>query len=230
MALNKSILEYLKTKSDIDSTNEIINHINENINGRVCMSKHLYCLYLIGKYMGDECKTYAEIGTLWGGSLSLMLQLTGNRTYIGIDLFEGYYGKKVFKNDWNGCNQNIDGDNHVDFTRSNVESFNKYNQKHHLIKGSSYEEETVQKVREITKSIDLLFIDGDHSEVGVTKDFIKYKDFISDEGYILFDNYGDPNNWVGVKIGLDKIDFPKHGFKIIDQIGYSLLIQKTKGL
>ena len=63
-------------------------------------------------------------------------------------------------------------------------------------------------------------------EKGITEDFMKYKDFISAQGYIYFDNYGDPNHWKEVKPALDKIDFDKYGFDVIGQIGYSLLIQK----
>ena len=49
--------------------------------------------------MGKKCKVYAEIGTLWGGSISSLMNLEDNYTekFIGIDLFTGYYKKPVKK-------------------------------------------------------------------------------------------------------------------------------------
>ena len=178
--------------------------------------------------MGDKCKTYVEIGTLWGGSIISLMNLNDNYTekFIGIDLFTGYYNKPVKKNSFNKTSQNIYEINHLKFTTNNIEKLNKYNKNFKLIKGSSYLNETVEKVKKIINSIDLLFIDGDHSEYGVTQDFLKYKDLVSKNGIIFFDNYGQPNCWEGVKKGLDKINFTNYGFEVKGQLGYSLIVEK----
>ena len=95
-----------------------------------------------------------------------------------------------------------------------------------LVKGSSYLDETIEKVKKIINSIDLLFIDGDHSEHGVTQDFLKYKDFVTKNGIIVFDNYGQLIVHEGVKKGVDKINFSDYGFEVKGQLGYSLFVEK----
>ena len=127
------------------------------------------------------------------------------------------HGKNCKKNDANKTTIDINEHNHLNHVINNLNKLNKYNKKFTLIKGSSYDDKTVNEFKKLNKKIDLFFIDGDHSEKGVTLDFMKYKDFMNENGYILFDNYGDPKYWTGVKKGLDKIDFKKLGFKIIGQ-------------
>ena len=104
-----------------------------------------------------------------------------------------------------------------------INKFNKKNNEIIFIKGSSYDDKTVEEFKTHIDNIDLLFIDGDHSEKGVTLDFLKYNSFLNKEGYIVFDNYDDPS-WKGVKIGVDKLNLETFGFKKIGQIG--LIIQK----
>ena len=208
--------------------NNLLTHINAQIDGRICLTDYLHYLLSLKSYMGDQCKTYVEIGTLWGGSIISLMNLKDVHTekFIGIDLFSGFYNKPVKKNGFNKTSQNIDETNHLKFTTNNIQKLNKYNKNFTLIKGSSYSNETVEKVKKITESIDLLFIDGDHSEHGVTQDFLKYKDFVTKNGIIVFDNYGQPNHWEGVKKGVDKINFKDHGFEVKGQLGYSLFVEK----
>ena len=84
-----------------DKNNQLLEHINNEIDGRICLSDHLHYLLSIKYYMGEKCKVYAEIGTLWGGSISCLMNLEDDYTekFIGIDLFTGYYGQSVKKND-----------------------------------------------------------------------------------------------------------------------------------
>jgi hypothetical protein len=208
--------------------NNLLKHINTQIDGRICLTDYLHYLLSLKSYMGDQCKTYVEIGTLWGGSIISLMNLKDNHTkkFIGIDLFTGYYNKPVKKNGFDKTSQNINETNHLEFTTNNIQKLNKYNKNFTLVKGSSYSIETVQKLKKITKSIDLLFIDGDHSEYGVTQDFLEYKDLVSKSGIIVFDNYGQPNHWEGVKKGVDKINFSDYGFEIKGQLGYSLFVEK----
>jgi len=211
-----------------NKNNTLLKHINTEIDGRICLTDYLHYLLSMKLYMGKKCKVYAEIGTLWGGSISSLMNLEDNYTekFIGIDFFTGYYKKPVKKNDFNKVSINIDDTNHLEFTKKNIKKLNKYNKNFILIKGSSYSIETIEKVKKITNSIDLLFIDGDHSEHGVTQDFLKYKDFVTKNGIIVFDNYGQPNHWEGVKKGVDKINFGEYGFEVKGQLGYSLFVEK----
>ena len=211
----------------------ILKDVNDKIDGRICIIfdgklDYIHNLLSLKSYMADKCKVYAEIGTLWGGSISSLMNLEDDYTekFIGIDLFTGYYEKPVKKNDFNRVSQNIDSTNHLEFTKKNIENLNKYKKNFHLIKGSSYSNETVEKVKKVTKTIDLLFIDGDHSAHGVTQDFFKYKDFISKNGIIVFDNYGQPDNWIQLKKAVDKINFSQYGFEVKGQLGYSLYVEK----
>lgn len=57
-----------------------------------------------------------------------------------------------------------------------------------FIDGSSYEPSSVSKAEEIIgdKKLDLLFIDGDHTYEGVSKDFFEYKKFVREGGLIVF--------------------------------------------
>ena len=211
-----------------NKNNKLLKYINTEIDGRICLTDYLHYLLSMKLYMGKKCKVYAEIGTLWGGSISSLMNLEDNYTekFIGIDLFTGYYKKPVKKNDFNKVSINIDDTNHLEFTKKNIKKLNKYNKNFTLIKGSSYSNETIEKVKQITNSIDLLFIDGDHSEHGVTQDFLKYKNFVTKNGIIVFDNYGQPNHWEEVKKGVDKINFSEYGFEVKGQLGYSLFVEK----
>ena len=65
---------------------------------------------------------------------------------------------------------------------------NNYDSK--VIKGNSKNVETLEKVKDFfPDGIDLLFIDGDHSYDGITKDFNIYFPLVNKNGYIVFDDY-----------------------------------------
>ena len=231
----KQFLDYCEANKD--KHNKIIEECNSKIDGRVCVSSWLHYLLSLKMYLGPKCKTYVETGTLWGGSISCLLMLDNmnnecnvNTEYVGIDLFEGYYGNDCKQNDWNKTSIDINSENHLQHTTNNISKFNKNNNKVTLIKGSSYDENTVNEFKEKYDCIDLLFIDGDHSKEGVIKDFMNYQYFINKNGFILFDNYDQPTLWPGVKEGLDCIDFNEFGFIVIGQLGYSLLVQKINNV
>ena len=61
--------------------------------GEICNSPHLDYLKNLKLEMKDKCKVYCEIGVLYGGSMIMMMNMNYPCLHIGIDPFEGYYGK-----------------------------------------------------------------------------------------------------------------------------------------
>ena len=57
-----------------------------------------------------------------------------------------------------------------------------------FIDGSSHDDYVIDRVKSILngRKINLLFIDGDHSYDGVRQDFLKYRQFVADNGIIAF--------------------------------------------
>nr|QBK91398.1 MAG: macrocin o-methyltransferase [Pithovirus LCPAC302] len=193
------------------------NIVNKSIEGRICYNGHVHILYLIKRLMGNRCKVYCETGTLFGGSLCLVMQDSNKTEFIGVDLFDGYYGQKV-----DPCSKL---EVNLDVVKRNVDKMNIHSHEYHLIKGSSYDDNTVNKVKQVTDSIDFLFIDGDHSFQGVTQDFEKYNQMILTGGYIVFDNYS-VNTWKDVKKAVDSIDFATFGFNPIGRYKECYIVQK----
>ena len=66
--------------------------------------------------------------------------------------------------------------------------FNSNGDQKFFISGSSHDNRTYNRLTKLLNNskIDLLFIDGDHSYLGVKKDFEIYKSFVSDKGIIAF--------------------------------------------
>jgi len=111
-----------------------------------------------------------EIGTADGGTLFCFSKLApADATIISIDLpgkFGGYPGWKI----------------------PLYKSFGKSNQKMFLLKQDLHTEETLRAVKDILngRSVDFLFIDGDHSYKGVKKDFEMYSPLVKKGGIIAF--------------------------------------------
>lgn len=205
-------------KNEKEKNIDIINFVNNKIDGRVCLSDWMHFLLALKKYFKNDIKTYLEIGTLWGGSISAILWCDyllniSTDNYYCIDLFSGYYGKNVNKGDFNKTSVNINESNHLDFCKKNVQLFNLKNNHINFIKGSSYSNKTIDIIKDYNPQIDFLFIDGDHSYSGVLNDFNIYKNFLNKGAIVVFDNYGG-NAWPEVKKAVDSINFEKEGFKV----------------
>jgi predicted O-methyltransferase YrrM len=123
-----------------------------------------------------------EIGTAGGGSLFLLSQgASEDALVISVDLPYGQFG---------GGYQKI----RIPLYRA----FARPKQKIHLVRDDSHDMATLKKVEKILSGnkLDLLFIDGDHSYEGVSKDFQMYHHLVKKNGIIAFHDIvpGDPKD------------------------------------
>ena len=111
-----------------------------------------------------------EIGTFQGGTLCVLCRLSSpTADIISVDLPGGKFG---------GGYSAI---------RSLLyRSFCKCFQALHLIRGDSHSNEVLTKVKSISQSLDILFIDGDHTYEGVKRDFFAYSPLIRAGGIVAF--------------------------------------------
>ena len=194
--------------------------INSEIEGRICDSKHIHKLLEI-KECG-KCETYVETGTLFGGSICLQIQDKQPCYYIGIDLFDGYYKPFSYGSEKDPvCGLEVN----LERAKRNIDSQNIHNHPYDLVKGSSYAPETVERVKQLLdgRTIDFLFIDGDHSFNGVMSDWNAYKDLVSVGGLVCFDNYST-STWLEVKKAIDSIDFT--GYKVFPPVDECFIVKK----
>jgi len=148
---------------------EITNHIISNMEGG-SFHNHYHILYDIALSMDVEEITYLEIGTYAGGSSSLMSKNKKVSKIYSIDT--GYPVDK-------------------EVAIRNVNFFKHEKCSYEYILGNSRSQSTVDYVFSSVASVDIFFIDGDHSYDAVVNDFFKYKDLVKSGGYIIFDDYLD---------------------------------------
>jgi len=104
-----------------------------------------------------------EIGTHLGGNSFLLSQGLPSATFfVGVDLYV----------------QN----------KPQLRFFSQPSQQMEFVDGSSYSPRTVGRVRRLLgkRSLDLLFIDGDHRYDGVKRDFLHYRHLLREGGVIAF--------------------------------------------
>lgn len=146
---------------------------------RIHHHHHHVVLYIKDYIMKDACKSYFEIGTHFGHSLGNMLHSDYPSKFVSCDLFR----KGPIARD---C-KIIDVEK---LANENAKAFNVKNYECKIFKGNSVSNEMYSRVEEeFPNGIDLLFIDGDHSLRGVTKDFNTYFPLVNAGGYIVFDDY-----------------------------------------
>ncbi len=190
---------------------------NVDMIGKICASPHLEKMKELKDNM-DKCEVYAETGVLYGGSIILQMISDKPCYFYGLDLFTGYYGNKY------DPHREVDLTNHLDIVKDNINKNNPHNHKYELIKGDTTDKNICDK---ITKNIDFLFIDGDHTTLGVRMDFLNLKDKVNKNGLIVFDNYND-TNWIEVKPEVDRLcEEYKNDFKIKLVYGHMLCLEKV---
>jgi len=184
--------------------------------GEMCASPNIKRL----KELKDEmnCDIYCETGVLYGGSMILQMKSDKPCHFIGIDLYTGYYGNSY------DPHRKVDLTNHMNIVSKNIDKNNPHGHTYELIKGDSKDLSICNEVHHI---IDYLFIDGDHSTMGVRMDFLNLKDKVKKGGIIVFDNYND-NCWAEVKPEVDRLsELYKEEFKVKETFGHCLVLQKV---
>lgn len=168
------------TKKSID----ILDHISKKMTGST-FHHHYHINYDIRSNF-EKPATYVEIGAYSGASACLMLSHEMETNVISIDIGTPIPKEIVFEN---------------------VSRFRKESNSFKYIEGDSTKEETVSKLlQELGDTqIDILFIDGDHSYNGVIRDFELYSKYVSNGGYIIFDDYLDKEYSPDVKLAVDDI-------------------------
>lgn len=134
---------------------------------------HAHILYDIAKTFPDDKELrYLEIGCYAGATSCLMLQRPKTSVFA-LDL-----GWPVDMN----------------IALRSMEDWNIHKNSFQYIKGNSHDPEIVNLVFAEVGCADILFIDGDHSFDGVSMDHHYYRDLVPHGGYIVFDDYSDPES------------------------------------
>ena len=143
-------------------------------------SFHLFnhILYDIRTTIGDRPCTYLEIGSYCGASALLMLAHRFETQVLCVDplcLPPAHFG----------------GTKSQDETLyDNLSKLGK-SQNFEVIKSFSQEASLIEALYRQMISVDILFIDGDHSYSAVISDFQTYEPLVASGGYIIFDDYND---------------------------------------
>jgi cephalosporin hydroxylase len=122
--------------------------------------------------LNQKIKSFIEVGTDKGGTFYAWTCCSEPGLRISVDIPHGEFGSSEGEFSEERRNKILSG----------------YPGECHFISGSSYDPKSVTQVKDILngRKVDFLFIDGDHTEEGVTKDFYLYKDFVKDGGWIAF--------------------------------------------
>ena len=152
---------------------------------------------LIARSIKEPGLDVLEIGTLFGVSIAILYDncrgLSSDLHITVIDPLQGYY------------DQPSDPVTGMPVTRDmfvhNMRRMSIPESDYTIIPKLSTEDEAIEQASR--RRYNLLIIDGDHSYAGVKHDFDTYRHLVKRAGYIVFDNYDDPN-FPGVKDFVDK--------------------------
>ena len=143
---------------------------------------------------------FLEIGTNQGGTFYCWICCSNPGIRISIDIPHAEFGTSDF--DESKRNKILSG----------------YPGDCHFISGNSHDLSSLLKTEDILngETLDFIFIDGDHTEEGVTKDFLMYKHLVKENGWIGFHDikktdFHNTNNCfvdrLWSKLSGDKIEF-----------------------
>jgi len=125
-------------------------------------------------FVSLNCKNILEIGTFLGGTFYTMCKLSNlDGKKISIDCPDVIApGSEVVKQKHNQIDEYL-----IKFAKDVV-----------IIRDNSKSEECLKKLEKSLQGelLDFIFIDGDHTYDGVKSDFLNYKKYLKDGGYIAF--------------------------------------------
>jgi cephalosporin hydroxylase len=122
-----------------------------------------------------EPRALVEIGTARGGTLFLFTRVAApDAMLVTVDLSSAHDSRF--------------GAEDISRRRPLYESFAIHEQRVEFVIGDSHAPETVARVRAVLagRPVDVLFIDGDHSFEGVSRDFELYRELVRAGGVIAF--------------------------------------------
>jgi hypothetical protein len=169
-------------KATKESLNKL-KDISKNMSGKT-FHFYTHILFDIRTALGNSKKTYLEIGSFAGASISLVSSHPYLTNCYSLDL-------------GNPIPQNI--------VELNVNKFKNENSTFKYFKGDSKDIILLEKIKNEVGEIDMLFIDGDHSYNGVINDFNNYSSLVTNGGYIIFDDYNDYKHSPEVKPAVNYI-------------------------
>jgi len=126
-----------------------------------------------------EIKNFMEIGTDQGGTFLCWSRVSDPEGLrISVDWAHGPWGVNTFD---------------IGERNSKLKSLGP---NVHILDGDSHAEWMYQKVKSIIgdQKLDFLFIDGDHSHIGVKLDYHMYKEFVKPGGWIGFHDIKETEN------------------------------------
>lgn len=192
------------SEESLKKVNEVISKMEGNT-----FHNHYHILYDICNFLNKKNITYLEIGTYAGGSSSLVSMNENVSKIYSIDI--GFPIKK-------------------EIPIKNVNKFKHSNCTYEYILGNSTYDSVVELVKSKIKSVDILFIDGDHKYNSVIKDFNNYKDLVLKGGFIVFDDYHDKTHSPDVFFAINDIvkELDPYEYEIIGSIKYDLLTKTNR--
>ena len=114
-----------------------------------------------------EPQHIVEIGSLFGGTLWYWLQMPGVESVTSVDLLTDFEPL------------------HAEVAAARA-LWPSWSDRLHIVEGDSQASTTIDLVRSVTETIDVLFLDGDHSGDGVRADFERWSPLVRPGGLVAF--------------------------------------------
>lgn len=194
--------KFTPTAESLNRLNQIFSRMREK-----SFHNHYHLLFDLRSFINKETVNYLEIGVYAGGSSSLMMSHPKKTNVYAVDL-----GKPISP----------------EVVKQNIDMFSSPENQFQFIIGDSHSPETISKVTNMVKDIDILFIDGDHSYQGVLDDFSNFEKMVLPGGYIVFDDYMDWQYSPEVKNAVDdlvKTTYFTDNYQVIGSLKYDALAQ-----
>lgn len=182
MAPRDDVVAYLEAST---GGLEVLRAVSDAMSGKT-FHHHYHILHALRTLLGPQKAVYVEIGTFDGGSMSLMLRHAFPTDIICIDPLD-HHPDQV---------QNVE---------ANLQRFNPDAKKVSLMRKRSGDAGLLRELGERAPFVDILFVDGDHSQQGATQDFWNFYRTVKPGGFIVMDDYHDARDSPGVKPAVDAI-------------------------